>query len=459
MSQYHQIYRDDDAHARRRRQLHGLWRACDAAAIILTVTSVVLVTLSYVIITTTERAREESITIAPLSPTSAPPPTTGAPTAFPECFTQQGADIDGTPFDSVSFQLGAAITDDGNRLVVGFGGRDSNGLFDNGQVRTFRWNGTDYEDLMVDLNGPANFVVFGHTVWMTSNGSSLAVAAPQLYGSSSAYVFDWNSTHWVQRGGAIGIYPGICGRNSIHLDDTGTIMAISCASSNRVAYSAQWNGTTWNPRGSVLSNAQSIYMTPDGQFLMTAGQDTIDPTTNSRVVVYQWNGTDWDVRWTLTSQSGVSIAAFCSISADAEVITYRVYYTPSLVNTSLVAARWNGTSYVQQGGILMGNTSNTQFGADHALSDSGNRIAIGANYDSNAGLRAGTTRVYQWSGTEWVQIGMNLDGEAANDFSGSEIAISAEAEYVVTTAPGNDDGGVNAGHVRVYRLNQVCPMV
>lgn len=197
-------------------------------------------------------------------------------------------------------------------------------------------------------------------------------------------------------------------------------------------------------------------MSPDGQFLITAGQNTLNAAL-SAVKVYQWNGTDWDLRWLRDGVMGTQIPAFCSISADGNVIAYSVAADLTGLDSVAIVARWNGTDYALQGDVLM--TPDNGFGIDLQLSDSGDRVVIGAYSNSNAGANAGTTRIYQWSGSEWVQIGMDLDGEAANDFSGLEVALSAEAEFVVVAAAGNDGGGSNAGHVRVYELNPMCPLL
>lgn len=53
-------------------------------------------------------------------------------------------------------------------------------------------------------------------------------------------------------------------------------------------------------------------------------------------------------------------------------------------------------------------------------------------------------------GLSQVQIGQDIDGQAANDFSGSGVSISENGNIVAVGAPKNDDNGNNSGHVRVY---------
>ena len=59
--------------------------------------------------------------------------------------------------------------------------------------------------------------------------------------------------------------------------------------------------------------------------------------------------------------------------------------------------------------------------------------------------------------TTWVfgqdQIGSDIDGEAAYDESGISVSIDSDGSHVAIGAKGNDGGGTNAGHVRVYEWN------
>ena len=52
---------------------------------------------------------------------------------------------------------------------------------------------------------------------------------------------------------------------------------------------------------------------------------------------------------------------------------------------------------------------------------------------------------------QWNQLGLDIDGEAANDKSGRS-SLSADGLTVAIGAALNDGGGTDAGHVRVYSL-------
>ena len=51
-----------------------------------------------------------------------------------------------------------------------------------------------------------------------------------------------------------------------------------------------------------------------------------------------------------------------------------------------------------------------------------------------------------------MQLGADIKGEAAFDYSGSRVSISEDGLTIAVAAWGNDGGGTDAGHVRIYSL-------
>ena len=45
----------------------------------------------------------------------------------------------------------------------------------------------------------------------------------------------------------------------------------------------------------------------------------------------------------------------------------------------------------------------------------GERVAIGAYKNDGNGNKSGHVRIYEWSGTAWVHLGLDIDGEADFD--------------------------------------------
>ena len=94
-----------------------------------------------------------------------------------------------------------------------------------------------------------------------------------------------------------------------------------------------------------------------------------------------------------------------------------------------------------------------------SISSDGSRVAIGSpdNDGNGNGTSAGHVRIFELNGTNWTQVGADIDGEAAFDFSGHSVSISSYGSRVAIGAYGNDDNGASAGHTRVFSLLAPAP--
>jgi len=59
-------------------------------------------------------------------------------------------------------------------------------------------------------------------------------------------------------------------------------------------------------------------------------------------------------------------------------------------------------------------------------------------------------KVCEWDGANWNQMGSNIVGVNADDSAGQALSLSRDGMRVAVGSPGNDDNGVDAGHVRVF---------
>ena len=108
-------------------------------------------------------------------------------------------------------------------------------------------------------------------------------------------------------------------------------------------------------------------------------------------------------------------------------------------------------NWIQMGSDVDGDAEGDYSGQSVSLSDDGLILAIGANYNDGNGIDAGQVRIYQYEGSDWVQMGVDIDGEAAGDGSGHSISLSADGFRVAIGAFSNDGNGSGSGHVRVYQ--------
>ena len=91
-----------------------------------------------------------------------------------------------------------------------------------------------------------------------------------------------------------------------------------------------------------------------------------------------------------------------------------------------------------------------------SLSADGNTVAIGSPYNDGNGSQSGHVRVYSLIinptfGLDWIQIGTDIDGEAADDNSGYSVSLSSDGNTVAIGSPDNNENGNQSGQVRVYK--------
>lgn len=228
---------------------------------------------------------------------------------------------------------------------------------------------------------------------------------------------------------------------------------------------AQWNQLGADIDGLVANeqSGTSNDLNADGTVLIVGAPRAMDNgIMTGKARVYEWNGTNWTQRGDdlIGSNQGDVFGEAVSISSDGNTIAVGA---PGFLNPTYLSPtgpmgytrifEWNGTSWIQKGTDINGEAPNDVAGSSISLNTNGNRIAIGASSNDGVnGSSSGHCRIYEWNGSSWNQLGSDIDGEAANDFSGS-VSINATGTIVAIGASGNDAGGTNTGQVRVYEWN------
>ena len=117
-------------------------------------------------------------------------------------WTQLGADLDGGAAGD-EFGDAVSLSADGNTVVVGASDSDANGT-DAGKARVFRWDGSVWSQLGVDIDGENRNDRFGSAVSISAAGDTVVVGAPlnddigQRAGKAS--VFRLTGFTWTQLG-------------------------------------------------------------------------------------------------------------------------------------------------------------------------------------------------------------------------------------------------------------------
>jgi Secretion system C-terminal sorting domain/FG-GAP repeat len=170
------------------------------------------------------------------------------------------------------------------------------------------------------------------------------------------------------------------------------------------------------------------------------------------IATAQWTqlGADIDSE-AATDNSGYSI----SVSSDGNTVAIgAVWNDGNGSNAGHVRIyHYNGTAWTQMGADIDGEAADDYSGHSVSLSSDGNTVAIGAQGNDGNGTWSGHVRIYHYNGTAWTQLGTDIDGEAADDHSGRSVSLSADGNTVAIGADGNDGNGSRSGHVRIYHYN------
>lgn len=114
----------------------------------------------------------------------------------------------------------------------------------------------------------------------------------------------------------------------------------------------------------------------------------------------------------------------------------------------------NSGDWRQVGSDINGETAEDWSGYSVSLSSDGAIVAIGAVMNGDNGKKSGHVRVYEHASGTWNQVGADIDGEAAGDWSGYSVSLSGDGTTVAIGAIFNDGNGENSGRVRVYKNNE-----
>lgn len=115
---------------------------------------------------------------------------------------------------------------------------------------------------------------------------------------------------------------------------------------------------------------------------------------------------------------------------------------------------FDGPNNLQIGQSIYGEGTN-DFSGITALSEDGLTLAVGASKNDGNGNNSGHVRVYQLGGSPeiWSQVGADINGDSEGDLLGSDISLNADGTILAIGAPQNKSGDSLIGEVKVYELS------
>jgi len=400
---------------------------------------------------------------------------------------QLGADIDGEAADDYSGRS-VSLSSDGTTVAIGAIGNDGTASVA-GHVRVYEWNSgtSSWDQKGADIDGEAAGDNSGYSVSLSSDGTTVAIGAVRNDGTAidagHVRVYEWNSgtSSWDQKGADIdGEAADDDSGYSVSLSSDGTEVAIGATGNASVAGHVrvyEWNSGTssWDQKGADIDgeaaydySGYSVSLSSDGTTVAIGAIGNGGTASNAgHARVYEWNSgtSSWDQKGAdidgeaAGDYSGWSV----SLSSDGTKVAIGANKNDGTASNAGHARvyEWNSgtSSWDQKGADIDGEAADDSSGRSVSLSSDGTVVAIGAHLNDGTASNAGHARVYEWnSGTSsWDQKGADIDGEAADDYSGWSVSLSSDGTKVAIGAHLNDGTARNAGHVRVYSITTSTP--
>ena len=345
--------------------------------------------------------------------------------ALPETLNLLGtAIVPGSSWDGIlpSDQFGRSVSmsADGTRVAIGAPYVDGVNGTGSGRVQVYELIGSSWTQVGNDIDGEAAGDRFGHSVSMSADGTRVAIGAPYASGGSDGHVqvYDLIGSSWTQVGATI------VGTGSGAELLSGFSVSLS-ADGSRVAIGA-----------------------PEAEAFVT---DLLP--MNGQVIVYDLIGTSWtqvgDIiygnntfYWGAKSGWSISLSSNGSRIAIGSLISHGRVQVFDLI----------GSVWTQVGNDINGEvpvSSDIITSVSVSLSSDGSRVAIGQPKNNRGGgiLASGHVRVFDLIGSSWTQVGVDIDGEIADEQMGHSVSLSSDGSRVAVGAP-----HVSIGRVQVFDL-------
>ena len=378
---------------------------------------------------------------------------------------QKGFDID-EQF-SGAFSGRSVSMPDANTIAIGTP-FDGLGECLHGWARIFTWSGTEWEQKGGDIYAGDCGDGTGYMVSMPDH-NTVAIGAQWRDGNGedagSVSVYIWDGTDWEQKGTDIyGESAGDKLGSSVCMPDANTV-AIGAPWNDGNDIDAghvriySWSGAAWEQKGSDIDGeaaeddfGKTVSMPDASTIAIGAPGNDGNGELAGHVRIYSWSGTAWVQKGAdIDGQAAGDWFGDAVSMPDANTVAIGSSNDDGIsCNPGYVRIyAWSGIKWEQKGKDIDGEECGDWFGDAVSMPDA-NTVAIGASGNDGNGYNAGHVRIYSWSGTAWVQKGTDIDGESAEDYSGSAVSMP-DANTIAIGAPDNNE---NSGHVRVYTLGK-----
>src|SRR5690554_684639 len=212
---------------------------------------------------------------------------------------QIGQDIDGKAAGDLS-GYSVSLSSDGSIVAIGAPSNNDNGIY-SGHVRVYQNISGVWMQIGQDIDGEATGDGSGRSVSLSSDGSIIAIGAPNNNdnGTNSGHVrvYEFSENGWTQIGNDIDGQTGDHSGHSVSISSDGSIVAIGApdtgSSGNGRVRVYEYISGVWTQIGQDINSAQistrhgsSVSLSSDGSIVAIGAPSTIG-SDRGRVQVYE----------------------------------------------------------------------------------------------------------------------------------------------------------------------------
>lgn len=199
----------------------------------------------------------------------------------------------------------------------------------------------------------------------------------------------------------------------------------------------------------------SVSMSSDGTKVAIGSIFNLDNSGRGHVRIFQLRDSTWtqigeDIEG---ENDGDNSGASISLSSDGRKVAIGAPKNlgGGFQRGHVRVYQYDGRDWVQLGEDIEGKVDNDNIGSAVFMSADGSKVAIGVPSNDGGGTQRGLVRIFQFKDKTWTQLGENIQGEADDDNAGNSLSMSFDGTKIAIGATGNDGGGYNSGHVRVFQ--------
>jgi hypothetical protein len=300
--------------------------------------------------------------------------------------------LSGSPISYENPQgINALAVDQAGNLYAGGGFTTIGGVSAN---KIARWNGSAWSPLGSGIDGGVYALAVDNASGAVVAGGVFSTAG----GSAANNIARWNGSAWSPLGDGLGgSWPRVAAlalsQDGTRLYAGGGFTSAGGVSANSVA---QWDGSTWSPMGSGLSDVSALAVDQAGALLAGGGFTSAGGIIVNHIA--SWSGGQWSG---LGGGNGVDgVVSALAVNANSDVVAGGIGMSFAGATATNSIARWDGATWHPLGQGVVGDV-------DALAADPEGSLYVGGEFTTAGGLSA--NNVAGWN-AGWSALGSGTNG-------------------------------------------------